>query len=123
VHCILPLTLRRCHFQRHRIQHLLFYGSGAAAVDLGIQRLGEQGGELAANLAGEHIGSEGPVLQHQSIGQATVGNGIGGILLSLAALLTDRSNGHTLDGVEGRQVNGGQVGWHWPEPLWVSGKS
>ena len=84
---LLASALRRCHFQRHRIQHLLFYGSGAAAVDLGIQRLGEQGGELAANLAGEHIGSEGPVLQHQGIGQATIGSSINGLLLPLAALV------------------------------------
>ena len=46
----------------------------------------------------------------------------GRILFPLAAAVTKSSNHYALGGIEGRKVNGGEVGWHWSEPLWVSGE-
>ncbi len=97
-------------------------GRGSAVpVQASIQDPNTESSELSAHLASKQIGSKRPVLKHHGTAEANLGNGSSGFLLPLAALVPNGSNHHALDGIEGYQVNGGQVRNAWPEPLWVSG--
>ncbi len=62
------------------------------------------------------------MLNHHGVAEVTIGNGIAGFLLPLAALVADGGNDHALGSVDGRKVNGGKVGRHWSDPLWDSGE-
>lgn len=108
-----------CHLQCHGIEEVVTDRSGAA-VQASVHCLAKEGRELRAHSGGEQISGKCPVLQHHGIGQVTIGNGISGVLLPLAALVPKGSHDHTLGSVEGCQVNGGKVSRHGLEPLWVS---
>ena len=91
-------------------------------MEAGIQCLGEKGGELTADDGGEDLSGKRPVLNHHGVAEATIGNGIGGILLPLAALIPNGGNDHALGSVDAPQVNGGKVGGYWSDPLCDSGE-
>ena len=49
---------------------------------------------------GEDLCGKRPVLNHHGVAEATIGNGIGGILLPLAALIPNGGNDHHPTGTE-----------------------
>jgi len=96
-------------------------GGAAQVAKAGSDGLAEQVGELAADRGGKQIGSERPVLDHHGGAQVSASSSISGLLLPLAHLVADGGDDDLLSGIDARQVNGGMVGRHWSEPLWVSG--